>query len=222
MVGIAEHIRQLALAVGFDDCGFAKACKLEEDALFMQQWVENGMHGEMDYFERNQALRCDPTLLVPGAKTVMVCLLSYKKCGRDYHRKMKSMLYELEKLLQEKLGDDIVNVDKQHIFCDSAPFLERSWAVHAGLGFIGKNHQLIHPTLGSMVHIGELVLSIEVDYSRPIIPSQCGECSLCIAHCPNQALGQTQWDARKCIAYVTHKCVVCQQVCPCNREIEDK
>ena len=127
------------------------------------------------------------------------------------------MLYELEKVIREKWGNDIVNIDKQHIFCDSAPFLERSWAVRAGLGFIGKNRQLIHPSLGSMVHIGEIILSIELDVQRPIIPSQCGECNQCIKHCPNQALGQANWDARKCIAYVTHKCVVCQNVCPYNR-----
>ena len=217
MVGIAEHIRQLALAVGFDDCGFAKACKLEEDALFMQQWVENGMHGEMDYFERNQALRYDPTLLVPGAKTVMVCLLSYKKCGRDYHRKMKSMLYELEKLLQEKLGDDIVNVDKQHIFCDSAPFLERSWAVHAGLGFIGKNHQLIHPDLGSLVHPGEIVLNKSVSRGRiSEIDRGCGDCKLCLDACPTGALRNEVWDATQCIAYTTHHCLECQNICPFN------
>ena len=217
-----ENICKLAQEVGFDACGVAPVRRLNDDAQFMDNWIAQGLHGEMDYLERNCEKRYDPAALVPGAQTVVVCLLSFEHSGRDYHRKVKSMLYTLEAKMKAAFGEDIVSSTHQHIFCDSAPMLERRWCVEAGLGFIGKNHQLIHPTLGSMVHIGELVLSIEVDYSRPIIPSQCGECSLCIVHCPNQALGQTQWDARKCIAYVTHKCVVCQQVCPCNREIEDK
>ena len=112
----------------------------------------------------------------------------------------------------------------QHIFCDSAPVLERRMAVAAGLGFIGRNHQLIHPRLGSRVHIGELVLQVDVEDDRGVKPTysgatSCGECRRCIDACPGQALGRQEWDARRCIAYITHKCEICQQVCPYNEKL---
>jgi len=208
-----ETLRCLSSKVGFDDCGIAAAGRLDEDAHFMDTWVEAGLNGNMDYLARNRELRYDPRALVPGAKTIVVCLLSYEHSGRDYHRTIKSKLYELE----AQLG--ATPVEGQNKFCDSAPFLERRWAEKAGLGVIGKNHQLIHPTLGSYVHIGELVLTDEMDvYPVPEKqPNPCIHCDVCIKACPGNALGNEVWDARKCCAYVTHKCIVCQQVCPMNR-----
>ena len=138
--------------MGFDACGVAPVHRLDDDAQFMDNWIAQGLHGEMDYLERNCDKRYDPALLVPGAQAVVVCLLSYEHSGRDYHRRVKSLLYTLEAQLKEIFGEDIVSSTHQHIFCDSAPILERRWCVEAGLGFIGKNHQFIHPTLGSMVH----------------------------------------------------------------------
>lgn len=232
-----ENISKLAQEVGFDDCGVATAHKLEQDAQFMNKWVEQGLHGKMDYLARNCDKRYDPTLLVPGAQTIVVCLLSFEKSGRDYHRRVKSMLYQLEAKLKENFGEDIVSQDQQHIFCDSAPILERRWCVEAELGFIGKNHQFIHPTLGSMVHPGEIILNLPINTDTTPLPSQintqqtpytlrvhngfisdhCADCSLCIEACPTGALLNTVWDATLCTAYTTHHCLECQLVCPFNQ-----
>mgnify|MGYP002519195202 CR=1 FL=1 len=123
-------------------------------------------------------------------------------------------------LIAEEFGEDIVSATHQHIFCDSAPMLERRWGVEAGLGFIGKNHQLIHPTLGSMVHPGEIVLNVTVDGYRVLdINNGCGACKLCMDACPTGALRNDVWDARKCIAYATHHCLECQIVCPHNKQL---
>jgi len=208
-----ETLRCLSFKVGFDDCGVVPATRLEDDARFMEAWIQAGLHGNLDYLERNRALRYDPRELVPEARSIVVVVLSYDHSGKDYHRTIKSKLYELESLLGS------TPTEGQNKFCDSAPFLERRWAEKAGLGIIGKHHQLIHPLLGSYVHLGELVLTDEMDqYSAPgPLPHPCLNCHACIDACPGQALGQDQWDVRKCVAYVTHKCTICQQVCPMNR-----
>lgn len=218
-----ENICNLAREVGFDACGVAPVRRLEEDAQFMERWIAQGLHGEMDYLERNCEKRYDPAVLVPNAQTVVVCLLHFDHSGRDYHRRVKSMLYALEGKLREAFGDDIVSQTHQHIFCDSAPMLERRWCVEAGLGFIGKNHQFVHPVLGSMVHPGEIVLNRAVDgYRIADIGNGCGDCKLCQDACPTGALRNSVWDARACIAYTTHHCLECQIVCPYNRKEELK
>ena len=218
MLPSATAIRQLALDAGFDDAGCAVARRLEADARFMDEWVDAGLAGEMTYLERNRDLRYDIRLLVPEAQTVVVCLLRYAHSGRDYHRAVKSRLYELKAALLARYGEQLFHPEKQHIFCDSAPVLERRWAVEAGLGFIGRNHQFIHPTLGSLVHPGELVLQVPVEgaLSSVAVTDRCGDCRRCIEACPRNALGHPVWDARRCIAYETHKCLVCQQHCPYN------
>ena len=213
-----ENISKLALEVGFDACGVAPVHRLDDDAQFMDNWIAQGLHGEMDYLTRNCDKRYDPSLLVPGAQTVVVCLLTFEHSGRDYHRKVKSMLYTLEAKLKEAFGEDIVSSTHQHIFCDSAPMLERRWCVEAGLGFIGKNHQLIHPTLGSMVHPGEILINQPVPISNTQYPisHHCADCRLCLDACPTGALRNNVWDATQCIAYTTHHCLECQLVCPYN------
>lgn len=224
-----ENICKLAREVGFDACGVAPVRRLEEDAQFMDHWIAQGLHGEMDYLERNCDKRYDPAVLVPNAQTVVVCLLHFDHSGRDYHRRVKSLLYALEARLREVFGDDIVSQTHQHIFCDSAPMLERRWCVEAGLGFIGKNHQFIHPVLGSMVHPGEIVLNqsvlLEALDDQQAIEGQaidCATCQRCLEACPTGALRNSVWDARACIAYTTHHCLECQIVCPYNRKEELK
>ena len=213
-----ENISKLALEVGFDACGVAPIHRLDDDAQFMDNWIAQGLHGEMDYLTRNCDKRYDPSLLVPGAQTVVVCLLTFEHSGRDYHRKVKSMLYTLEAKLKEAFGEDIVSSTHQHIFCDSAPMLERRWCVEAGLGFIGKNHQLIHPTLGSMVHPGEILInaSVPIANRQSPIAQLCADCRLCLDACPTGALRNKVWDATQCIAYTTHYCLECQLICPYN------
>ena len=220
----SENISKLALEVGFDACGVAPVRRLDDDALFMTNWIAQGLHGEMDYLERNCDKRYDPAVLVPGAQTMVVCLLSFEHSGRDYHRRVKSLLYTLEAKLKEAFGEDIVSATHQHIFCDSAPMLERRWCVEAGLGFIGRNHQLIHPTLGSLVHPGEILLNLPLETDTPL-PSlmdtepsgkECTDCRLCLDACPTGALRNPVWDARECVAYTTHHCLECQIICPYN------
>jgi epoxyqueuosine reductase len=214
----SKNIYDLAIQVGFDDCGIAPVQRLDNDAQFMDQWIAQGLHGNMDYLERNRDKRYDPSVLVPGAQTVVVCLLHFNKSGRDYHRTVKSMLFQLEARLKEEFGEDIVSQTHQHIFCDSAPMLERRWCVEAGLGFIGNNHQLIHPTLGSLVHPGEIVINKPVPISNTQYPisEHCANCQLCLEACPTGALRNEVWDATQCIAYTTHHCLECQNICPFN------
>lgn len=232
----SKNIYDLAIEVGFDDCGIAPVQRLDQDAQFMDQWLAQGLHGNMDYLERNRDKRYDPSILVPGAQTVVVCLLHFDKSGKDYHRTVKSLLYKLEARLKEEFGEQIVSQTHQHIFCDSAPILERRWCVEAGLGFIGKNHQLIHPTLGSMVHPGEIVINLPIETDTTSLPLQkdteripkdlrvhdgfisntCAECHLCLDACPTGALRNNVWDATQCIAYTTHHCLECQLICPFN------
>ena len=231
-----QNIYSLAIEVGFDDCGIAPVQRLDNDAQFMDEWIAQGLHGNMDYLERNRDKRYDPSILVPEAQTVVVCLLHFDKSGRDYHRTVKSLLFRLEARLKEEFGEDIVSPTHQHIFCDSAPMLERRWCVESGLGFIGKNHQLIHPTLGSMVHPGEIVINLPVTTDTTPLPLRedtegipsllrvydgfiskaCADCQLCLEACPTGALRNDVWDATQCIAYTTHHCLECQLVCPYN------
>ena len=199
----------------------------------MEQWVAQGLHGNMSYLERNREKRYDPRELVPGATAVVVCVLRYDKCRRDYHRTIKSMLYQLDARLQnpsaEFFSSSSLSFSPQHLFCDSAPFLERRWAVRAGLGFIGRNHQFFHHTLGSMVHLGEIVIdrAIEtIETTEVIAPiktiesrfaaTPCADCHLCEEACPTGALRNPVWDATRCIANTTHTCLICQQACPLN------
>ena len=214
----STNIYDLAIEVGFDDCGVAPVQRLDNDAQFMDQWLAQGLHGNMDYLERNRDKRYDPSILVPGAQTVVVCLLHFDKSGRDYHRTVKSLLFRLEARLKEEFGEDIVSPTHQHIFCDSAPMLERRWCVEAGLGFIGKNHQFIHPTLGSLVHPGEILINapVPITNTQSPIAQLCADCQLCLEACPTGALRNEVWDATQCVAYTTHHCLECQLICPFN------
>ena len=256
----ASRIRSLALEAGFDDAGAAVAHRLDEDADHLQVWLQQGCEGSMGYMAEHFEERVNPEALVPGTKTVVCCVLSYYKLNpqppgapyialsglseRDYHEVVKEKLRALETLLKNEMGDYVVNPDYQHIFCDSAPVLERAWARECGLGWIGKNRQFIHPTLGSYVHLGILFLQEELDLSEKLERSTattngCANCNLCLRACPTKAIREDGMDARKCVSYLTierkeplpeehagkpyiglYGCDNCQRVCPFNQGLQ--
>jgi epoxyqueuosine reductase len=215
---MTNFIKQKALEIGFDACGIAKAEALNQDAAFMKAWLEAGMHGDMQYLERNFEKRTNPAVLVPETKSVVVVLLNYypeksqpadaPRIARyahsavDYHTVIKSMLAKLEAHIIKEYGADIVNSTFQHSFVDSAPILERRWAQRAGLGWIGKHTQLIAPNIGSYCFIGILLLNKELEFDKPL-SDKCGTCTRCIDACPTNALNGRSLDARKCISYQT-------------------
>ena len=252
-----ELTRLLSLAseCGFDAAGVARAHRLDEDAAILEQWLQLKHHGSMEYMTRDFEKRVNPEALVPGSRSVMVCLMSYHKDRRqttgapfisqsglsktDYHLVIKNHLMELEKRITEAYGEEVFSSTHQHLFCDSAPILERRWAQLAGLGWIGKNRQLINPQLGSYIHIGILLLNREVDqYSQPFEENLCHDCNLCLKACPTGALRAQPFDARKCIAYLTierkeplpqkykklvenilYGCDRCAEACPYNLQV---
>lgn len=246
------YIKQSALSLGFDACGIAKADFLAEDAVFLRNWLDEGMHGDMSYLNRNFDKRTDPRIMVPGCKSIVVVLLNYypealqnpsaPKIGKyayseiDYHLVLKAKLNALEQLICLQYGADSITPNYQHSFVDSAPVLERRWAERAGLGWIGKHKQLIHPGLGSYVFIGILMLNKEMEYDSPMRP-KCGACTKCIDACPTKALNNGILDARRCISYLTIEnkndipfefhsmlsnnalgCDICADVCPWNKK----
>ena len=246
-------IKQAATEAGFDACGIARAEALPDDALALKAYLDAGKHGDMHYLARNSGKRTDPRLLVPGCQSVVVVLLNYNPekvqeahlphigkyaySAEDYHSVMKRKLNVLENKLIALLGNDCVSSDYQHSFVDTAPILEKRWAERAGLGWIGRHSQLIHPRLGSYTFIGIILIQKELDeYDQPH-PYRCGTCNKCIVACPTGALikGETM-DARKCIAYLTLEtktdipdemldkmsgyiagCDICSRVCPWNK-----
>jgi len=247
-----SFIKQTALSLGFDACGIAKAERLDEDAMFLRNWLDEGKNGDMHYLERNFEKRVDPRELVPGCKSIVVVLSNYfpqekqnpqaPKIAKyaysetDYHLIIKSKLKQFEQKIIDFYGSDCISTGNQHIFVDSAPVLERRWAERAGLGWIGKHTQLIHPGLGSYVFIGLLMLNIELEYDTPI-KSRCGSCTRCMDTCPTQALKDSTIDANRCISYLTieskneipeafhnklsscsYGCDICANICPWNKK----
>jgi len=208
------EVENLALAIGFDGCGISQAEYLALHDEHFSHWLNAGFHGEMGYMERNREKRLNPQLLVPGAKSVISVILSYKPqsdslslvapkisryaYGRDYHLTLKEMLFELLNQLRANYG----TVDGR-AFVDSAPVLDRAWAEKAGLGWIGKNSMLISPKLGSYIFIGELIVNLDIEPTSRTIPNRCGTCTRCIDACPTGAIVAPRTiDARKCISYL--------------------
>ena len=241
-------IKQVAKQLGFDHCGISKAVFLNEDARRLETWLNKGMQGNMHYMENYFDLRVDPTKLVPGAKSVITVLLNYFPAqqqvdtfpkiskyayGEDYHEVIRE---KLKMLMQEiKIGIGEIN---GRGFVDSAPVLERSWAQNSGLGWIGKNGNLINKQAGSFFFIATLIIDLELEYDDNFAKDYCGTCTSCIDNCPTQAiLPDKVIDGSKCISYFTIElkdalipgnmkgqfdnwlfgCDVCQDVCPWNR-----
>lgn len=229
-------------------CGFSKAEFLEEEAPRLEKWLNQNMHGKMHYMENHFDKRLNPTLLVDGAKTVVSLALNYfpketqkdstapkiskYAYGQDYHYVIKDKLKTLMHFISEEIGE--VN---GRVFVDSAPVLDKAWAKKSGLGWIGKNSNLISRESGSFFFIAELIIDLELIYDGPI-KDYCGTCTACIDHCPTEAIVEPYVvDGSKCISYLTIElkdellptefkgkmdnwafgCDVCQDVCPWNR-----
>ena len=241
-------IKSMAAEAGFDYCGIAKAEVLDDDARRLEAWLKNGMHGSMQYMENYFDLRIDPAKLVPGAKSVITLLKNYYPTrqadnqqlkiskyalGTDYHTVIKD---SLKKMLAE-LGEKIGQINGRG-FVDSAPVLERSWAQKTGLGWIGRNGNLITKNSGSFFFIATLIVDLELVYDDPFAKDFCGSCRRCIDACPTEAiLPNKVINGSKCISYFTIElkdqvipnemkgkfnnwmfgCDVCQDVCPWNR-----
>jgi epoxyqueuosine reductase len=244
----SQFIKSIAAESGFDFCGIAAARPLDEDARKLANWLQQGMHGEMQYMEKYFELRVNPYKLLPGAKSVICFLMNYfpvtvqKKntpkiskyaYGKDYHEVIRPKLQQILHRMKEKFGDF-----HGRGFVDSAPVLERSWAVHSGLGWVGKNGNLIHKKSGSFFFIATLIVDLDLNYDAAETADYCGSCTRCIEACPTQAIGEEKVvDGSKCISYFTIElkdllipqnmqgqfdnwmfgCDTCQDVCPWNR-----
>ncbi|MEC7068654.1 MAG: tRNA epoxyqueuosine(34) reductase QueG [Bacteroidota bacterium] len=241
----SQLIKKSAKNLGFLSCGISKAEFLEEEAPRFEKWLNEQKHGQMAYMENHYDKRLDPRLLVPGAKSVVSLLLNYYTdehqvegapkiskyaYGTDYHFVIKEKLKQLFQILQEEIGE--IN---GRVFVDSAPVMDKAWAGRSGLGWMGKNTNLINKKVGSFFFIAEMILDLKLDYDTPVT-DHCGTCTACIDSCPTGALTPYNIDASRCISYLTIElkdqipsefqnkmddwsfgCDICQDVCPWNR-----
>jgi epoxyqueuosine reductase len=243
-----QLIKSEAQRLGFMQCGIAAATELSEDARRLEAWLSKGYQGKMSYMENHFDLRTDPRKLVPDAKSVITLLLNYYPeedqnpkapkiakyaWGIDYHYVIREKLNELLDFLNQNIG-----AISGRGFVDSAPVLERSWAQRSGLGWVGKNANLINKKSGSFFFIATLICDLELAYDSPFATDHCGTCTQCIDACPTEAIvSPTVIDGSKCISYLTIElkdalipdelqpkmdgwafgCDICQDVCPWNR-----
>ncbi|MCB0487109.1 MAG: tRNA epoxyqueuosine(34) reductase QueG [Cyclobacteriaceae bacterium] len=240
-------VKKLAADLGFQFCGISKAEFLEEEAPRLEEWLRRGYQGKMSYLENHFDKRLDPTLLVPGAKSVVSLVYNYfpnnnlgqddnfkiakYAYGEDYHFVVKDKLKLLIESLQESIGE--IN---GRAFVDSAPVMERAWAQRGGVGWIGKNSLLLNRKAGSFFFLAELIIDFELEVDGPM-KDYCGTCTACMDACPTDAIPEPYVvDGSKCIAYFTIElkdqipesvkgkfenwifgCDICQDVCPWNR-----
>ena len=249
MNSLSQWVIEASGAMGFDACGIANATALESESAHVEQWLDEGHEGDMGYLTRNKEKRYDPRLLVEGTRSIVTVLYNYfpkqplgdgkhfkiakYAYGADYHDVLKHKLRQLLERIETQTG----KLDGVRVFVDSAPVLDRAWAVRCGLGFVGKNTTLIHPKKGSFFFIGHLFLPIELAETGQPMTNRCGHCTRCLDACPTGALEVPFCiDARKCISYLTieykgslagmnpesfngwmYGCDICQDVCPYNR-----
>ncbi len=242
----SQLIKTGAKRLGFLSCGISKAGFLEEEAPRLENWLHQNRHGEMHYMENHFDKRLNPTLLVDGAKSVISLLLNYYPSefqntdsykiskyayGQDYHFVIKEKLKELLDTIQSQIGEVFGRA-----FVDSAPILDKAWAAKSGLGWIGKNSNLLTQQVGSFYFIAELIIDLELEYDHAVT-DHCGTCTACIDACPTEAIiAPYIVDGSKCISYFTIElkeniptdmlgkmddwmfgCDVCQDVCPWNK-----
>ena len=239
---LSHEIKAEALRLGFSACGIARAEPVDEaTAAAFREWLQSGGHATMQYMENYEDKRLDPRLLMPGVKSIISVALNYTPetpvkgfanyaIGKDYHDIVKQKLHQLANSSLFTLHSSL----NYRAFSDSAPVLERYWAMKAGLGFIGKNHQLIIPGMGSQFFLGELFVDIELEPDAPC-RQHCGNCHRCIDACPTEALEEEGFRGGLCLSYLTienrgdipeeaaqkmgetfYGCDRCQQVCPWN------
>lgn len=250
---LARDLKAEALRVGFDGVGIARAERLDAEARRLDAWLAQGCHGgsagAMTWMERNFDKRVDPTALVPGAKSVVSVFQSYWQPGRrpgagdpeagkvsryawgdDYHDVLKEKLAEVFDWLDRRTGGA-----GGRAFVDSAPVMDKAWAQRAGLGWQGKNTNLLTRTHGSFVFLGELIVDVDLAPDAPFTADHCGSCTRCLQACPTGALDAPyQIDATRCVSYWTIEsrdeafpadlasafgtwifgCDICQDVCP--------
>ena len=257
-MNISQSIKHKALALGFDACGIAPVASADTEALFFDRWIEEGCHAGMKYMENYRDIRLNPSGLLEGARSVISVALNYypeKKqlpdaprvayyaYGKDYHIVMKEKLRKLWDYIATLLPmpgtrpQESSTFPAARVFTDSAPILERYWAWRAGLGWIGRNTNLIIPGKGSYFFLGEIVTTLSVEEYDTPQPNRCGNCRRCLDACPTGALERSgRLNACKCLSYLTieHKgnippelaaclgnrlygCDTCQEVCPWNR-----
>ena len=241
-----ELIKNEAKRLGFISCGISKAEFLEDEAPRLEKWLKSNMHGEMKYMENYFDKRLDPTKLVEGAKSIVSLAYNYYPnnfqkegvpkiskyaYGKDYHYVIKEKLKQLLSYIKEEVGEVYGRV-----FVDSAPILEKAWASKGGIGWVGKNSNLITKQVGSYYFLAELIIDLDLDYDT-IETDHCGECRACIDSCPTEAIVEPYVvDGSKCISYFTIElkenipnefkgkfndwifgCDICQDVCPWNK-----
>nr|WP_199075365.1 tRNA epoxyqueuosine(34) reductase QueG [Pedobacter sp. ASV19] len=244
----SKVIKEEALRLGFMQCGISRAGFLEEEAPRLEKWLNQNHHGKMAYMENHFDKRLDPRLLVEGAKSVISLTLNYfpqqnqtdpdapkiskYAFGNDYHEVIKEKLFQLLEFIREQIGEV-----SGRAFVDSAPVLDRAWAKKSGIGWVGKNSNIISKKSGSFFFLAELIIDLELEEDIPFSTDHCGTCTKCIDACPTEAiLSPYIIDAKKCISYLTIElkdeipahfsdkmdnwmfgCDVCQDVCPWNR-----
>ena len=235
-----------AQELGFSFCGISRAEFLEEEAPRLEEWLKRQYQGKMSYLDRHFDKRLDPTLLVPGAKSVISLIYNYYPgyqqqtdtlkvakyaYGEDYHFVVREKLNAFMNIIHEEIGEVAGRA-----FVDSAPVMERAWAKRSGAGWIGKNSLLLNRDMGSFFFLAELIIDLELDYDAPV-KDYCGTCTACMDACPTDAIPAPYVvDGSKCISYFTIElkdqipvemkgkfgdwifgCDICQDVCPWNR-----
>lgn len=251
-VSLSERLKSFAREIGCELAGIAPVAQFKE-LDFYPKWLQDGNAGEMHYLERQLPARLDPRQILPEAQSVIVIGVIYHTAqpfsaemadpergwisryawGDDYHEVLQKKLSALHHFLEQEVGPDY----QGRYYVDTGPVLDRVFAKYAGLGWFGKNTNLINQRLGSWFFIGELITNLVLECDAPP-PDRCGTCRRCLEACPTEAfLAPYVLDARRCISYLTIElrgeipealrpqigrhvfgCDICQEVCPWNRK----
>lgn len=246
-MSLTANIKQFAIDAGFDRVAFVPAVKLDDEAERLNDWLNAGYNASMEWIARDPQRRTDPREIFPAARSVVVVLKNYYTdhrhtspgkisryaWGDDYHDVVGSGL----RAVLQRIRDEVPEADGK-VCVDTAPMMDKAWAVRAGLGWLGKHSNVITRDLGSWVFIGELILNLELEYDTTVVEDHCGTCTACLDACPTSAIVKPYIvDSAKCISYATiehrgdqippevasnldgwlYGCDICQDVCPWNR-----